>query len=259
MTRYLGESDSNEWRERLRVVGADYRSAADAFALVHETKLCLQVWVAGEGAKFCLLINNAAQTLTDSVNKEERATTREDTLRMGTDSEGLLIDCTYKARVRGGAAPMVLEGMSNSVVLSDDPAKNTRAVGAASNLDFTNGPTPSDLEPYSKSSWVQSLFEIPYEDVMSVHAVNTFVPLILCRELLPLMGRTNPTSIHLSSNRKATSSTFPLEKESLKTAPNQPRRGTSTCTPTCQSGTQHDHGDGSGCSVAIQACCYEQS
>ncbi|KAI9866230.1 MAG: hypothetical protein M1823_009173, partial [Watsoniomyces obsoletus] len=46
----------------------------------------------------------------------------------------------------------------------------------------------AEVETYSKSSWVQSIFEIPYEDVMSAHAVNTFVPLILCRELLPFMG-----------------------------------------------------------------------
>ncbi|CAJ2510649.1 Uu.00g062740.m01.CDS01 [Anthostomella pinea] len=39
------------------------------------------------------------------------------------------------------------------------------------------------------SSWVQSLTEIPYEDVISAHSVNTFVPLILVRELLPLMYR----------------------------------------------------------------------
>ncbi|OMP87748.1 hypothetical protein BK809_0007837 [Diplodia seriata] len=32
---------------------------------------------------------------------------------------------------------------------------------------------------------MRSIFEIP---VISAHAVNTFVPLIPCRELLPLMG-----------------------------------------------------------------------
>jgi NAD(P)-dependent dehydrogenase (short-subunit alcohol dehydrogenase family) len=56
------------------------------------------------------------------------------------------------------------------------------------------------LEPYTKSSWVQSISEIPYEDVGSALSVNTFVPFILCRELLPLMGyskvssSTNPPS-----------------------------------------------------------------
>ncbi|MCJ1458696.1 hypothetical protein MMC28_009070 [Mycoblastus sanguinarius] len=46
----------------------------------------------------------------------------------------------------------------------------------------------------SRSSWVQSLTEIPYEDVISAHSVNTFVPMILIRELLPLMGQIESTS-----------------------------------------------------------------
>lgn len=39
--------------------------------------------------------------------------------------------------------------------------------------------------PAEPSSWAQSLSEIPYEDVISIHSVNTFAPLILIRELLP--------------------------------------------------------------------------
>jgi NAD(P)-dependent dehydrogenase (short-subunit alcohol dehydrogenase family) len=35
---------------------------------------------------------------------------------------------------------------------------------------------------------MQSIYEIPYEDVITAHSVNTFVPFILVRELLPLMG-----------------------------------------------------------------------
>lgn len=45
-------------------------------------------------------------------------------------------------------------------------------------------PGPAD----GRSSRSQSIDEIPYEDMISVHSVNAFVPLILCRELLPLMG-----------------------------------------------------------------------
>ncbi|KAK7728898.1 hypothetical protein SLS57_002130 [Botryosphaeria dothidea] len=55
-------------------------------------------------------------------------------------------------------------------------------------------PTPTEGGNASKPA--PSLFEIPYEDVISAHAVNTFVPLILCRELLPLMGGTKDPSGH---------------------------------------------------------------
>lgn len=36
---------------------------------------------------------------------------------------------------------------------------------------------------------MQSLKKTPYEDIISGHSVNTSVPLILVRELLPLMGQ----------------------------------------------------------------------
>ncbi|KAL6150190.1 hypothetical protein ACJQWK_02569 [Exserohilum turcicum] len=58
-------------------------------------------------------------------------------------------------------------------------------------LDASKAST-TEMEPYSKSSWVQGMSEIPYEDVGSALSVNTFVPFILCRELVPLMGTTEP-------------------------------------------------------------------
>ncbi|CAN9291661.1 unnamed protein product [Alternaria alternata] len=65
--------------------------------------------------------------------------------------------------------------------------EQTGAAGSADILDMSYK-TTTQVEPYTKSSWVQSISEIPYEDVGSALSVNTFVPFILCRELLPLMG-----------------------------------------------------------------------
>ncbi|KAF2827814.1 NAD(P)-binding protein, partial [Ophiobolus disseminans] len=192
VVRYLDESDSADWKDRLRIVGADFRSASDAFSLVRETKSCLQAWASGDDAKLCLLINNAAQTLTDSVKKEERAVHLEQQLRDETESEVLLIEGTYTSRVRGGALPLAIEAPNGSLFSHGSLASVEEAAETVQELVSASYTT--DLEPYSKSSWVQSLFEIPYEDVMSAHAVNTFVPLILCRELLPLMGCTDSTS-----------------------------------------------------------------
>ena len=182
VARYLGESDSAEWRHRLRVVGADFRCAADAFALVENTKRCLGEWAGGRELKLDILINNAAQTLTDSVRKEKRAVDRERILARESNNEPLLIQGTYTARVRGEVPPMMLEGTGKNA-LDNSPRART-----IEDLEPSNEALPAELESYSKSSWVQSIFDIPYEDVISAHAVNTFVPLILCRELLPLMG-----------------------------------------------------------------------
>jgi NAD(P)-dependent dehydrogenase (short-subunit alcohol dehydrogenase family) len=168
-------------------VGADFRSASDAFALVHETKRCLHSWAADDDPRLRLLVNNAAQTLTDSVKKEERAIYRESILCNDPPSSLLLGEGAYVARVRGGATSGLIQAPSEGTGLATE-STNCSAV------EHTKHDAPGEIEPYSKSSWVQSMFEIPYEDVMSAHAVNTFVPLILCRELLPLMGSTEPAS-----------------------------------------------------------------
>jgi NAD(P)-dependent dehydrogenase (short-subunit alcohol dehydrogenase family) len=158
ISRYDAEPDSHVWITRLRVVGADFRSARDAFDLVKHTRAI----IATRGGKLDILINNAAQTLTDSVKTEGQAVHRENLLKDKVFPMALLEDQQYNARVRGGAQGMI-----------EGPASDF-----SKDLAATEG----------KSSWVQSISEIPYEDVISAHSVNTFVPLILIRELLPLMG-----------------------------------------------------------------------
>jgi NAD(P)-dependent dehydrogenase (short-subunit alcohol dehydrogenase family) len=185
VARYLKEQDSQEWQQRLKVIGADFRSAADAFALASDTKMCLKAW-GSEELRLGAIINNAAQTLTDSVKKEERAIEMEDKLHREIEGHEVLIEGTYRARVRGGMLPMSLESTKSGAMLAD----GSNGATATNDTISASGATTAEVEPYTKSSWVQSLFEIPYEDVMSAHAVNTFVPLILIRELLPLMGRT---------------------------------------------------------------------
>jgi NAD(P)-dependent dehydrogenase (short-subunit alcohol dehydrogenase family) len=198
VARYLKEEDSDIWKERLRVVGADFRSAADAFALVHETKSCLRSWAGGAEPRLDALINNAAQTLTDSVKKEERAIDRERMLGGDIGSAKLLIESSYTPRIRGEALPLPL----GNAHPSGDAQGKIETPDKQITTDLDNNTASSDIEPYSKSSWVQSLSEIPYEDVMSAHAVNSFVPLILIRELLPLMGSTKSSSSPTPTNTK---------------------------------------------------------
>jgi hypothetical protein len=66
-TRYLLEPVSSVWRRHLLIVGADFRTARDVFALVGVVKDCLRAWGT---QKFDVLTNNAAQTLTDRVELE---------------------------------------------------------------------------------------------------------------------------------------------------------------------------------------------
>jgi NAD(P)-dependent dehydrogenase (short-subunit alcohol dehydrogenase family) len=135
------------------------------------------------------LINNAAQTLTDSVREEERAIEHEKGLARCEAHQGCLIEGSYKARVRGGALPLTLESGRVYSTLIDDPEAHVDAVWPG--VEGSKGAT-TEIEPYTKSSWVQGMSEIPYQDVGSALSVNTFVPFILCRELLPLMGTSGP-------------------------------------------------------------------
>ncbi|KAF4308010.1 hypothetical protein GTA08_BOTSDO04278 [Botryosphaeria dothidea] len=195
VARYGREGDYEAWKARLKVVGADFRSARDAFEVVGAARRCLREW-AGEGeGRLDLLVNNAAQTLTDSVSKERGAVRREEELEKEVGEGKGLIEGSYRARVRGGAVPVALEGVEKGMTGFEGTEERAEMAGVEMPLETANGAC-TEIETYTKSSWVQSLFEIPYEDVISAHAVNTFVPLILCRELLPLMGGAKDPSGH---------------------------------------------------------------
>jgi NAD(P)-dependent dehydrogenase (short-subunit alcohol dehydrogenase family) len=201
VTRYLKETDSVDWKDRLKVVGADFRSAADAFALVHETKRCLETWSAEGKVQLSAVINNAAQTLTDSLKKEKRAIGRENELRHNFETPTLLVEGAYEARIRGRALPMSVEGAKIGIISFESPGEEMEAASTETKVASGTDATTAEMELYTKSSWVQSLFEIPYEDVMSAHAVNTFVPLILIRELIPMMGHNSSDTPSSTTNK----------------------------------------------------------
>jgi NAD(P)-dependent dehydrogenase (short-subunit alcohol dehydrogenase family) len=180
--RYRAEHDFNDWADRLRIVGADFRTAKDAFGLVSAVKSIVREWNEADGAtgegSLHVLINNAAQTLTDSPGNETKASEREEDLRERLGSSRLQVgyEGGYRARIWGGGLRPMLEPDTQEV----EQKHENRSVSLAG--------------AQTKSSWVQTLPEIPYEDMIAAHSVNSFVPLILCRELLPLMGSTARSS-----------------------------------------------------------------
>ncbi|KAM0147830.1 hypothetical protein ACHAQE_010112 [Botrytis cinerea] len=187
--RYLAESDSEKWVKRLRVLGADFRAANDVFHLISGIKQVLRHWSVDSTPRLDILINNAAQTWTDSVKEERRAIEWENQLRLEDNNSGsLLLETNYNARIRGGVQSLNLLAFDTEQKrLNEMSTEEAGIIGRTENI--TSIPT---MMEESKTSWVQSLHEIPYEDVISAHSVNTFVPLILIRELLPLMGTSRP-------------------------------------------------------------------
>lgn len=192
--RFSRQHDFDEWSPRLRVVGADFRTAKDAFQLVTTVKRLLQEWT---NSKLDILINNAAQTLTDSIKSEVKAITREEDLREEVGKNSIssrrVLDSNhpYEPKVRGGmlASWAGLEGPMTKLEIDNGVSNPDANSSAESKINAKQkGLSGSAEETMGKSSWVQTANEIPYEDIISAFSVNSFVPLILCRELLPLMG-----------------------------------------------------------------------
>jgi NAD(P)-dependent dehydrogenase (short-subunit alcohol dehydrogenase family) len=196
--RYAKELDFPQWVTRLKIVGADFRTAKDAFRLIHIVKQLLCSWEGETTSEthrnLDILINNAAQTLTDPIKSELKAIAREEELKCHPETELLLASTRddYQPRVRGGlqASWVPSIGSSETPLQTENEANNDQA---ETRINHKGLRTANNTE-ISKSSWVQSLSEIPYEDLISAHSVNAFVPLILCRELLENMGSKPPHS-----------------------------------------------------------------
>ncbi|KAI0153114.1 NAD(P)-binding protein [Xylariaceae sp. FL1272] len=183
LSRYQAENDSGEWVDRLCIIGADFRAAKDAFHLVQIIRSIVSEW----GGQLHILINNAAQTVTDSVDKERHAITREHVVKVSTGEVAVLPHSSYQAQIRGGNI-LTIESLLGASQ-SSDPLKvlsTSKTVGAK--IEQT------------RSSWVQSLPDILYEDIVTAQSVNAFVPLISIRELLHMMAE---NSSERSSKKEA--------------------------------------------------------
>jgi NAD(P)-dependent dehydrogenase (short-subunit alcohol dehydrogenase family) len=214
-SRYQREPDSEKWAPRLKIVGADFRAAKDAFRLVVLVRNLLHDWDGnGKSRKLNILVNNAAQTLTDPVGSEARAVDRENVLRGQPGNGRLLIedDRGYDPRVRGGMQiswTSELEGYNRLAIRDTDPLEANNELKEQPPQKGLRGET-EEASSGKQSSWSQSLKDIPYEDMISAHSVNAFVPLILCRELLAFMG----TAGELPPSNTASSSPPPFAKDS---------------------------------------------
>ena len=205
-TKYFAEQDSKSWIDRLRIIGADFRTAKDVFRLVASIKAILGEWQveAKSTGQLFLLVNNAAQTLTDPVAAERKAISHETHLRqLRLHGTSLVEDNGYNPSIRGGSLMPggLLEACDDGSEDANAPSESYSSQKTVKpdkilEAQLTNGPG-SDMEQTAvsfvqpKSSWVQSLDEIPYEDIITAHSVNTFVPLMLVRELLSVMPYSN--------------------------------------------------------------------
>lgn len=95
-------------------------------------------------------------------------------------------------------------------------------------------------EPTRGSSRAQSLSQIPYEDVISAHSVNTFVPLVLVRKLPELLADRKAATDHGSGGEAAGTNAaagyivnVPSREGIFKSSRDNSAKRATTCTPTC--------------------------
>ncbi|KAK0716858.1 hypothetical protein B0T26DRAFT_751005 [Lasiosphaeria miniovina] len=156
---------------------------------------------------------------------KEHALVREQQQRRNAEDTGIVFDARdkycYQLRVRGGVAPLTLYGGENQQKSLVSTAQKYLGRGDVLLPEDVKDDGRAELAPYFKPSWVQTLDEIPYEDIVSAQAVNAFVPLILCRELLPLMGggKSTTTTMTVSDTLPPPPPPPPPPSE-----PKQPRR-----------------------------------
>ena len=231
--RYSQEQDAEGWMDRLKFVGADFRDVKDVFELFTAVVQCLTDWAQLQDsdsssdssssdsesssescgpvsplgprsrrgiAKLDILINNAAQTWTDSIDQETELIEQERQLldKWGPDGPPRsILASSYVPRIRGGVNRLEF-GQSQtqkpihhqSTKLDSDP--ETLISLPKPKTESKNKEEISITNEETKCSWMQRLSEIPYEDVIFTHSVNAFAPFILLREFLPYLRRVSP-------------------------------------------------------------------
>ncbi|KAG8530744.1 uncharacterized protein KY384_004101 [Bacidia gigantensis] len=102
--RYHDEEDSETWMQRLKIIGADFRTAKDVFRLVSSIQDVLSEWKEERESlgQLFLLINNAAQTLTDPIAAEKKAIANEEHFRRERICNRV-VDNGYHPTIRGGS------------------------------------------------------------------------------------------------------------------------------------------------------------
>ncbi|MFH8382494.1 SDR family oxidoreductase [Kitasatospora sp. NPDC018058] len=155
--RFRAAQGSEQWWDRLTVVGIDLRDPRQVLGLTEQLR--------ADGRPLDILVNNAAQTLRRPPESYALLAAGEVTALPATDHRAI----THAPGFRP------LSGASTQL-----PA------GAGSLLDFTDeaGLLP-DLAP--ANSWSATLGSLDPAEVLETQLVNALAPALLCDRLLPLL------------------------------------------------------------------------
>lgn len=191
--RYAAETDAADWRDRLQVIGADFRFLAGVEALCAE--------LGKQESHLDVLVNNACQTIrrpaayyahlvhgeveggSSGVYNGKTAALPAAYAEGFAGSTSLDLDNSKEDddRLSGSAA------MSQMAVLSEDCMKQEdRAIALPVGERDVHG---QQLDLRSSNSWLLKLGEVQTPEAVEVFCINTLAPFVLNSRLRPLFER----------------------------------------------------------------------
>lgn len=202
-TRFSGEIDFAEWKDRLQIYGLDLRHTPSVEIFC--------TYLASKEERLDILINNAAQTVRRPTGFYRHLLSSEANVKMLTPEACALLkdfsECKVELESVAGEVP---QGPSDSPTLlpvtwhGQGPGVGLKSSAALSQIPysfdasltahevFPEGQLDQDLQQVDlrrNNSWRLALADVPTAEMLEVQLVNSVAPFVLCSRLAPLMRR----------------------------------------------------------------------
>jgi NAD(P)-dependent dehydrogenase (short-subunit alcohol dehydrogenase family) len=191
--RYAAEADAEEWRDRLRVVGCDFRDLGAVEALCAAVPELL-------GCGLDVLVNNACQTVRRPPQYYAQTVAREAKLRkaIGNASLPLLEGPAIADANEPTADVSLMRSWTAKAPTTSDPALRALLCVAPGDdvrddAAFPAGKTDGNadlseqLDLRRDNSWTQKIDEISTPELAEVFAINALAPFVINSKLIPVL------------------------------------------------------------------------
>jgi NAD(P)-dependent dehydrogenase (short-subunit alcohol dehydrogenase family) len=192
--RFANEKDADQWRDRLRVVGCDFRDLGGVEALCSAVPGLL-------GCSLDILVNNACQTIRRPPQYYAETVRREAKLRRAIGNASLPIlegPATDDTAEPAGVA--LMRAWTASAPSRSDPALRALLCVAPGDdvrddAAFPAGLTDANLDNNEQldlrreNSWTAQLEDVSTPELAEVFAINALAPFVINSKLVPGMKR----------------------------------------------------------------------
>jgi NAD(P)-dependent dehydrogenase (short-subunit alcohol dehydrogenase family) len=165
--RFSKEDDFLQWKDHLELYALDLKRLGDVHVFLEHLKSKLP--------ELHILINNAAQTISRPEAYYTHLKDIETTPLLDSAVQALIPSSPLKT--------MFIENHSHEMIEKQQQQQHLFPVGEKDQ-------DGQQLDLRKTNSWMASLGKISTEEMVEVHAINTFAPFIFCSELSKIMEKT---------------------------------------------------------------------